>query len=69
MSQLEGDAVERINEDQVDDVIASAEKQESNPVWEILLVVASCAVRLFALTLAFVFGFGFWHGFAVERSG
>ena len=44
--QLEGDAVERINEDEVDDEIASAEKHESYPVWKILLVVAGCAIGM-----------------------
>ena len=46
--QLDGDdtAVERINEDDVDDEITSAEKHESFPVWKILLVVAGCAIGL-----------------------
>ena len=45
-TKLEGDAAQRINEDEVDDEIASAEKHESYPVWKILLVVvvAGCAI-------------------------
>ena len=53
-TQLEGDAVERINEDEVDDEIASAEKHESYPVWKILLVVAGCAIGLAMLVGAVV---------------
>ena len=53
-TQLEGDAVERINEDEVDDEIASAEKHESYPVWKILLVVAGCAIGLSLLVGAVV---------------
>ena len=53
-TKLEGDAVERINEDEVDDEIASAEKQESYPVWKILLVVAGCAIGLALLVGAVV---------------
>ena len=53
-TQLEGDAVERINEEEVDDEIASAEKQESYPVWKILLVVAGCAIGLALLVGAVV---------------
>ena len=55
-TQLEGDAtaIERINEDEVDDEIASAEKHESFPVWKILLVVAGCAVGLALLVGAII---------------
>ena len=54
--QLDGDdtAVERINEDDVDDEIASAEKHESFPVWKILLVVAGCAIGLALLVGAVI---------------
>ena len=41
--------LERINENQVDDEVASAERQESYPVWKILLVVAGSAVGLVML--------------------
>ena len=55
-TQLEGDdiAIERINEDEVDDEIASAEKHESFPVWKILLVVAGCAIGLALLVGAVI---------------
>ena len=55
-TQLEGDAtaLERINEDEVDDEIASAEKHESFPVWKILLVVAGCAIGLALLVGAII---------------
>ena len=46
-TQLEGDAVERINEDEVDDEIASGEKHESYPALIcFLLGVQGCAVGL-----------------------
>ena len=38
--------MERIDENQVDDEVASAEKRESYPAWKILLVVAGSAVGL-----------------------
>ena len=42
-------SLERIDENQVDDEIASAERLESYPVWKILLVVAGSAVGLVLL--------------------
>ena len=39
-------ALERINKHQVDEQIASGERQESYPVWKILLVVGGSAVGL-----------------------
>ena len=55
-TQLEGDAtaIERINEDEVDDEIASAENHESFPVWKILLLVAGCAIGLALLVGAVI---------------
>ena len=55
-TQLEGDAIamERINEDEVDDEIVSAEKHESFPVWKILLLVAGCAIGLALLVGAVI---------------
>ena len=41
-----GSALERIDENQVVDKIHSGERQESYPVWKILLVVAGSAVGL-----------------------
>ena len=47
-TQREGEesSLERIDENQVDDEVASAEKRESYPAWKILLVVAGSAVGL-----------------------
>jgi len=47
-TQREGmeSSLERINENKVDDEIASAERHESYPAWKILLVVAGSAVGL-----------------------
>ena len=47
-TQREGveSSLERIDENQVDDEVASAEKRESYPAWKILLVVAGSAVGL-----------------------
>ena len=47
-TQREGveSSLERIDENQVDDEIASAERHESYPAWKILLVVAGSAVGL-----------------------
>ena len=45
-SQEEDGFLETINEKDVDDEIASAERQESYPVWKILLITAGCAVAL-----------------------
>ena len=42
-------ASERINEEEVDDELATAEKQVSYPVWKILLVVAGGALGLVLL--------------------
>ena len=46
-----GTALESINEHQVDDEITSEERQESYPVWKILLVVAGSAVGLYIYIL------------------
>ena len=53
-SEAEEGSLERINEQDVDDEIASAERQESYPVWKILLIVAGCAVALALLVGAVI---------------
>ena len=47
-------ASERINEEEVDDELATAEKHVSYPVWKIVLVVASCALGLVLLIGALI---------------
>ena len=49
-----GDALERINEEEVDDEIISAERHESYPVWKILLVVGGSAAGLGLLVTALI---------------
>ena len=56
-SQAEDGSLETINEEDVDDEIASAERQESYPVWKILLIVAGCAVALALLVGAVILVF------------
>ena len=53
-SQAEDGSLETINEEDVDDEIASAERQESYPVWKILLIVAGCAVAVALLVGAII---------------
>ena len=53
-SQAEDGSLETLNEKDVDDEIASAERQESYPVWKILLIVAGCAVALALLVGAII---------------
>ena len=47
-------ASERINEEEVDDELATAEKHVSYPVWKIVLVVAGCALGLVLLIGALI---------------
>ena len=56
-SQAEDGSLETINEKNVDDEIASAERHESYPVWKILLIVAGCAVALALLVGAIILVF------------
>ena len=50
----EESALERINENQVNEELASAGRQESYPVWKILLVVAGSAVGLVVLVASVI---------------
>ena len=50
----DGSAIERINEDKVDEEIFSAERHQTFPAWKILLVVAGCVVGLVLLVSAVV---------------
>ena len=47
-------ASERINEDEVDGELATAEKHASYPAWKILLVVAGCASGLVLVIVAVI---------------
>ena len=54
LTQDDGSAIERINEDKVDEEIFSAERHQTFPAWKILLVVAGCVVGLVLLVSAVV---------------
>ena len=54
LTQDDGSAIERINEDKVDEEIFSAERHQTFPAWKILLVVAGCVVGLALLVSAVV---------------
>ena len=47
-------ASERINEDDVDGELATAEKHASYPAWKIVLVVAGCALGLVLVVVAVI---------------
>ena len=53
-TQDDGSAIERINEDKVDEEIFSSERHQTFPAWKILLVVAGCVVGLILLVSAVV---------------
>ena len=53
-TQFDGEASARIDEEKVDDVIATAEKDVSYPVWKVLLVVLGCALTLLVLVGAVI---------------